>query len=112
MPEDISDLLVGGELMSADNFVGVRPNKDGTYSIFEYGNMSMFEEDCMYLADKTEVVMPDRATALVFAHDLVKGMYVCEYGVIEMKPVPEEPCGQCYICTHERQKPAGLAELL
>jgi hypothetical protein len=86
--------------MSADNFVGVRPNKDGTYSIFEYGNMSMFEEDCMYLADKTEAVMPDRAAALVFAHDLVKGMYVCEYG---------EPCGQCYICTHERQKPTGLA---
>jgi hypothetical protein len=50
MPEDIFDFLPGGELMSADNFVGVRPNKDGTYSIFEYGNMSIFEEDCMYLA--------------------------------------------------------------
>lgn len=89
--------------MSADNFVGVRPNEDGTYSIFEYGNMSCFDEDCMYLKEaKPTKVLFSRGSALVAAHDLVKDMYVCEYGVVEMPPVPKEFCGRCYVCVNVR----------
>lgn len=88
--------------MSADNFVGVRPNKNGTWSVFEYGNASVDEEDCMYLSDQLGVVVDSREKALVIAHDLVNEMYVCEYGVVEMSPIPDEPCGRCYICIHDR----------
>ena len=88
--------------MSADNFVGVRPNKDGTYSVFEYGNMSMYSEDCMYLADQTGEISPSRETALVKAHDLVKEMYICEYGVVEMSSTRDNPCGRCFVCIHDR----------
>lgn len=90
--------------MSADNFVGVRPNKDEFYSVFEYGNMSMFEEDCMYLAKEIGVVKSNRSEALVFAHDLVKKMDICEYGVVEMNPARKEPCGVCYTCTHGERR--------
>lgn len=88
--------------MSADNFVGVRPNEDGTYSIFEYGCASVDGEDCMYLAGEMGIVVPNRETALVRAHDIVNDMYVCEYGVVEMSRVPDEPCGRCYVCINER----------
>lgn len=95
--------------MSADNFVGVRPNpNEFTYSIFEYGNMSAYDEDCMYLANQrgeeiSEITMATaRATALVRAHDIVNEMDICEYGVVEMPPVPNEPCGRCYVCVNNR----------
>jgi hypothetical protein len=88
--------------MSADNFVGVRPNADGTYSIFEYGNMSVYGEDCMYLSKEEGTTVDNREQALVKAHDLVNDMYVCEYGVVEMRPIREKPCGRCYVCVHER----------
>jgi len=69
--------------MSADNFVGIRPNKDGTYSIFEYGCMSILDEDCMYLADKQGIMVNARDSALVRAHDIVTRMDICEYGVVD-----------------------------
>lgn len=101
--------------MSADNFVGVRPEKDGTYSIFEYGCMSILDEDCMYLKDAkpTKIILPTagigsgavnaRALALVEAHDLANKMMICEYGVIELQPVPKKFCGKCWVCVHERK---------
>jgi hypothetical protein len=89
--------------VSADNFVGVRPNADGTYSIFEYGNMSVYGEDCMYLSEsKGDTFVESREKALVVAHDLVNEMDVCEYGVIEMGHVRDKPCGRCFVCVHER----------
>lgn len=89
--------------MSADNFVGVRQNKDGTYSVFKYGCMSVLDEDCMYLASEIGEIVPSREAALVRAHDLVRDMYICEYGVIELDPVPDKPCGRCYVCINDRQ---------
>lgn len=89
--------------MSADNFVGVRPNKDGTYSVFEYGSMSVYEEDCMYLSDKEGTIKIGREQAILHAHDIVNAMYICEYGVIEMPPVPDSPCRRCFVCIHERK---------
>jgi hypothetical protein len=99
--------------MSADNFVGVRPNKDGSYSIFEYGSMSVYGEDCMYLSDETGIIVHplaggndgpvnNRMVALTWAHDIVNRMDICEYGVVEMSPVPDEPCGRCYVCVNCR----------
>lgn len=89
--------------MSADNFVGVRPTEDGKYEIFEYGNMSCYGDDCMYDANATPTKIVDtREEALIAAHDLVNEMDICEYGVIEMSPVPKKFCGRCYICVHER----------
>ncbi len=89
--------------MSADNFVGVRPNADGTYSIFEYGNMSVYGEDCMYLSTERGQTTVGREKALVRAHDLVNEMDICEYGVVEMDAVRDKPCGRCYMCVHERR---------
>lgn len=96
--------------MSADNFVGVRPNPDElTYSIFGYGCMSILDEDCMYLATErgeeiAALTMAEaRATALVKAHDIVKEMDICEYGVVELPPISDEPCGRCYVCVHDRK---------
>lgn len=102
------------EKMSADNFVGVRPQKvngelTGKYEIFEYGNMSMLDEDCMYLTNTSpdHVVSTGnsdcRAFALVKAHDIVKELVFCEYGVVELDPIPDKPCGRCYVCVHERR---------
>jgi Zn finger protein HypA/HybF involved in hydrogenase expression len=88
--------------MSADNFVGVRPNDDDTYSVFEYGNMSVYGEDCMYLNDQVGEVKSSRQEALMYAHDLVNEMDICEYGVIEMNKKAKEPCGRCWVCVHER----------
>lgn len=89
--------------MSADNFVGVRPNADGTYSIFEYGNMSVYEEDCMYLSEsKGNTFVESREKALVVAHDLVNEMDICEYGVVEMGRVRDKPCGRCFVCVNKR----------
>ena len=97
--------------MSADNFVGIRPNEDGTYSIFEYGCMSIYGEDCMYLQNEEPTkTASTREAALVAAHDLVNEMYICEYGVIEM-PVPrKEPCGRCFVCVHERHVVSNTLE--
>jgi len=88
--------------MSADNFVGVRPNADGTYSIFEYGCMSILGEDCMYLSTERGQTTVGREKALVKAHDLVNEMDICEYGVVEMDAVRTKPCGRCFVCVHER----------
>lgn len=93
--------------MSADNFVGVRPNKDGTYSIFEYGCMSILDEDCLYLANEDGKRVESREVALSLAHIAVREMSICEYGVIEMSPVPDEPCGRCYMCINQRNVIAG-----
>ena len=93
--------------MSADNFVGVRPNKDGTYSIFEYGNMSVYGEDCMYLSTEMGIIAPTREHAIMQAHDIVNEMYVCEYGVVEMPPVPDKLCGGCCYCVYERCEPSA-----
>lgn len=94
--------------MSADNFVGVRHNKDNTYSILEYGCMSILDEDCQYLSEDGDKVQPhhpltvlSREHALVKAHDIVNKMDICEYGVIEVTPT-EVPCGTCYVCVHVR----------
>lgn len=89
--------------MSADNFVGVRPNNDGTYDVFEYGCMSILDEDCMYLKDAVGRPFSTREKALVEAHDVVKRMDICEYGVIELEPTPPQPCGRCYVCINERK---------
>lgn len=100
--------------MSADNFVGVRPQKvdgqlTGKYEIFEYGNMSVFGEDCMYYKDEkpSHIVATANADtrymALGKAHDIVNEMDICEYGVVEMPPIPDEPCGRCFVCIHERK---------
>jgi hypothetical protein len=100
-PEEISTTTKGRK-MSADNFVGVRENKNGSYSIFEYGCMSILDEDCQYLKDaSSELQENDRATALVTAHDIVNRMDICEYGVVEVTP-KEIPCGHCYVCVHIR----------
>lgn len=89
--------------MSADNFVGVRPREDGGYDIFEYGCMSAYEEDCMYLKDANPTVLAEtREKALVEAHDIVNEMMICEYGVVEMRPVPKDFCGHCYVCINVR----------
>jgi hypothetical protein len=89
--------------VSADNFVGVRPNGNGTYAIFEYGNMSVYGEDCMYLLEVAPTVQaPNRAEALVAAHDMVNAMDICEYGVVEMSAASTDPCGRCYVCIHQR----------
>lgn len=89
--------------MSADNFVGVRPRKDGGYDIFEYGCMSVYGEDCMYLKDGNPTLLAEtRESALVQAHDMVNEMDICEYGVIEMRPVPDVPCGHCWVCINQR----------
>lgn len=93
--------------MSADNFVGVMPRDDGTYAIYEYGCMSILDEDCMYLKDEQPtIVAPDRGAALLQAHDMVNKMYICEYGVIELAPRPHVPCGRCWVCVHQR----GIAD--
>ncbi len=91
--------------MSADNYVGVIPTNDGEpvkWGVIPYGNASMLDEDCMYRGAIEGSYFDTRAEALVRAHDLVKEEYVVEYGVIELEPVPAEPCGYCYVCVHER----------
>jgi hypothetical protein len=93
--------------MSADNFVGVRPNKDGMYSVFGYGCMSILDEDCLYLSGEQGEVVDARDKALLRAHELVREQYICEYGVVEMSPVPDEPCGRCYMCINQRKVIAG-----
>ena len=93
--------------MSADNYIGVLP---GTYKVGEmqyerwgvipYGCMSILYEDCQYRG-QVDFWYDSRADALVAAHSLCKGEVV-EYGVIELDPVPDAPCGTCYVCVHDR----------
>lgn len=59
----------------------------------------------MYLADEKGAIVSSRPTALVMAHDLVKEMDICEYGVVEMMPVRSKPCGACWVCVYERKIP-------
>jgi hypothetical protein len=44
-----------------------------------------------------------REKALIYAHDYLKDQYIVEYGVIELDPMPDKPCGRCYVCVHERK---------
>jgi hypothetical protein len=88
--------------MSADNFVGVRPNKDGTYSVFEYGCMSILDEDCMYLSEQDGKRVESREVALSLAHIFADRHFTHRNGVIEMSPIPDAPCGRCYMCVNQR----------
>lgn len=88
--------------MSADNYVGVLPLKDGRWGLISDGNMSRYCEDCMYRGEVTKT-FGSRADALVAAHDEVKECGIVEYGVIELDPVPDTPCGRCIECVHERK---------
>lgn len=89
--------------MSADNYIGVIRSEDGKYGLIPYGNMSQLGEDCMYRGRVEGSYFDDRASALVAAHDLYKTSHIVEYGVIELDPLPDEPCGKCYVCINERK---------
>ena len=65
--------------------------------------MSSQIEDCQYRgsiisAHKT------REEALVAAHNLAQTCTILEYGVsvIELGQLPQEKCGRCYVCIHDR----------
>ena len=88
--------------MSADNYIGVIPTKDGKWGVIPYGCMSLLDEDCMYRGRVEGSYFDTRAEALEAAHDQVKKEAIVEYGVIELDPMPTEPCGRCYVCVHER----------
>lgn len=88
--------------MSADNYIGIIPTKDGRYGVIPYGNMSMLDEDCLYRG-RVESYYNDRASALVAAHDLNKQSDIVEYGVIELEPITDKLCGTCFVCVHERK---------
>jgi len=85
--------------MSADNYIGVRPSKDGTFTI-EHGFMSPLSEDCQYQGT-ARATADTREIALVKAHDILKDEYIVEYGVIELDCIPDDPCGRCYVCVSE-----------
>lgn len=86
--------------MSADNYIGVRPTKDGKFQV-EGGSASCEGEDCQY-AGHIYSIHDDRVSALVAAHDQVGREFIVEYGVWEMEPKPDKPCGRCYVCVHDR----------
>ena len=87
--------------MSADNFIGVRPIPNTLTYLVVHGFMSPLSEDCQYEGSELARCQ-GRELALVKAHDLAKQESVLEYGVIELDPIPLEPCGRCYLCVHER----------
>jgi len=86
--------------VSADNFVAVYPAK-GVWVISD-GSMSVLIENCQYRGYIVER-RAAREDALVFAHDYANTLPVLEYGVIEEKAIPEEFCGRCFVCVHERK---------
>ena len=85
--------------MSADNYIGVR-EVEGFFYVTE-GSMSILDEDCQYVGH-TLKELSSREQALVYAHDRMKNEYIVEYGVIELSPIPEKPCGRCYVCINVR----------
>lgn len=85
--------------MSADNYIGVWREADDAWHV-EDGSMSCLEEDCQYRGLRlNKEPFPDRATALVFAHDKELEEAIIEYGVIELGPCSDKRCGECYVCT-------------
>ena len=85
--------------MSADNFVAVYPENHNW--IITDGSMSIEMEDCQYRG--SEVGRSNsRELALVEAHNYANTLSVLEYGVIELPAIPEEFCGRCFVCVHER----------
>jgi hypothetical protein len=63
--------------------------------------MSVQVEDCQYRGGRVSE-HDSRRDALEAAHDYLADQYVVEYGVIEMNAIPEEYCGQCWVCVYER----------
>jgi hypothetical protein len=88
--------------MSADNYIGIYLNKENDTWVVCHGFMSPADDDCQYRGN-TISVYGTREIAAVAALDALKREDVVEYGVIELDEIPEDWCGRCYTCIHERK---------